>query len=437
MKNIDIGVAFKDNYKDYANYVVKYRSHPNSIDGLRTAHKRLLLMANEICADKFVKTSKLINNCIDKYHPHGDKMDETVSLLVVNGFLEGQGNWNTNAGLIKFKPAASRYTEVKLSELSKRLFFKYIDEVPIIHSEISDEPKSLCAMIPGCFINWKIYTVPGVGSKSTIPSFSLSDIISFIKRDFTGELKPDIGLDITSYDDEIIYGSGIGKIVGKIKYTLDEKKGIFNILQKPLSPHKFNYLLSKLSKLESNISFIDLSVDTTNLEITVTKDKENTINRIKEALTKEYSYSTKLIVFDIDKNCIIDTNCKDMIENTYNIYNQYRITSLQNRIKKLHVKKFENRILLMIKENIQNKKITIETEEQFINDCVNILKYDEAAIRVLVNKYTLKQMLNVKNDIDNIDNKIKETTEMLDNKHLITELDGLLQSWEQYILQKK
>ena len=77
----------------------------------------------------------------------------TIVHLVRQGFLDGQGNFGSNVGVDVIGPAAPRYTECRISQKSLDLFFKYIDCVPFVDTELGDkEPEYLPVMFPVCLI---------------------------------------------------------------------------------------------------------------------------------------------------------------------------------------------------------------------------------------------------------------------------------------------
>jgi len=94
-------------------------------------------------AKKFVKSRQVDAYTIGHFHPHGEVYG-TIVHLVRQGFLDGQGNFGSNVGVDVIGPAAPRYTECRISQKSLDLFFKYIDYVPFIDTELGDkEPEYL------------------------------------------------------------------------------------------------------------------------------------------------------------------------------------------------------------------------------------------------------------------------------------------------------
>ena len=162
-------------YRDYGEYS-NYRNFPLDIDGLKPVERRVLLSAFKIAKNKFVKSRQVDAYTIGHFHPHGECYG-TVSQLVKQGFLEGQGNFGSNVGIEPIGPAAPRYTECKIYQKTIDLAFKYVDYVPWVDTELGDkEPLYLPTMFPICLLGKEYTQGIGFGYKTFIPCYDIKDL---------------------------------------------------------------------------------------------------------------------------------------------------------------------------------------------------------------------------------------------------------------------
>jgi len=169
-------------YKRYGNYINSNRSFPLAIDGLKPVERRILLVAYQIAKDKFVKSARIDGTTLAKYHPHSSVYSSIVQ-LANQGFLNKQGNFGNNLGTDPSSAAASRYTEVKLSQhIDKIVFSNLLKYVPWELQETDEnEPKFLPSQYPLCFLG-KEYTMGiGFGYRTLIPCYHENDLKNRLK----------------------------------------------------------------------------------------------------------------------------------------------------------------------------------------------------------------------------------------------------------------
>ncbi len=149
------------NLLDYALYVIGDRAVPSVADGLKPVARRLLWGALNgappaIPGRPTVKCARVTGETMAKYHPHGDsylalvRMAQPFSLRAP--LFEFQGNY----GSPDFGPAASRYTETRLSPVAMALLAEVrdgtVDLVPN-YDGLEVEPEVLPAGFPNLFVN--------------------------------------------------------------------------------------------------------------------------------------------------------------------------------------------------------------------------------------------------------------------------------------------
>jgi DNA gyrase subunit A len=161
-----IPVAIEDEVKNayltYAMSVIVARALPDVRDGLKPVHRRLLYAMDELglrpnAATK--KSARIVGDAMGKYHPHGDASLYDALVRMAQDFslryplVQGQGNFGSLDG---DPPAASRYTEAKLSrigdEMLQDLGKETVDFVPN-YDESLTEPMVLPAAAPNLLVN--------------------------------------------------------------------------------------------------------------------------------------------------------------------------------------------------------------------------------------------------------------------------------------------
>ncbi|MEG1528017.1 MAG: DNA topoisomerase (ATP-hydrolyzing) [Clostridia bacterium] len=181
----DMETVMKQSMMPYAEYVIMDRAIPRVEDGLKPVQRRILYAMYDLglTPDKtFKKSARIVGECLGKYHPHGDGSVYNAMVRMAQGFnlncplVEGQGNFGSVDG---DGPAAMRYTEARLSELSMELL-KDIDKETVHFSRNFDDSTKEPDMLPGRFPNLLVNGASGiaVGLATSIPPHNLSEVIN-------------------------------------------------------------------------------------------------------------------------------------------------------------------------------------------------------------------------------------------------------------------
>jgi len=187
-------------YYDYAKMVnLGGRTVPYCKDTLKSVHRRVLLAAFEDTKNgKFVKSARIVGNCMGHYHAHGDaSIYETLVNLVNNGMMEGRGNFGSNCGIDSVPVAHMRYTEARLHPLIKEIAFKYINYVPYFMNDLgSMEPEYLPTMLPLNLLqfapNAEFTSGLGVALSFIFPKFDYKQSVKFMMSLIRGDKIKDI-----------------------------------------------------------------------------------------------------------------------------------------------------------------------------------------------------------------------------------------------------
>jgi len=137
-----------ENFIQYASYVIRDRAIPQLEDGLKPVQRRILHALYEKNDGRFNKVANIVGHCM-QYHPHGDaSIEEALVNLVSKTYLiEGQGNFgNIFTG---DPPAASRYTECRLTDLARNeIFNPELTELVPSYDGRNREPVLLPSKLP-------------------------------------------------------------------------------------------------------------------------------------------------------------------------------------------------------------------------------------------------------------------------------------------------
>ena len=194
LESISLSRLVRDEYRTYQIYTLMDRAIPYLQDGLKPGQRRILYTLWKNQSKGFQKVSSA-TGLVLTLHPHGPASVETT---IVN--LAQDYTFANNYPLIDKKgyfgermepmPAASRYIECKLGEISKFLLFDDMDQVQMVpnYDEKVMEPVSMLPKLPLMLLNGAEGI--GTGFSSVIPSFNHKDIIeSMIQTVQTGKPK--------------------------------------------------------------------------------------------------------------------------------------------------------------------------------------------------------------------------------------------------------
>ncbi len=195
---VNIEDEMKGAYLDYAMSVIIGRALPDVRDGLKPVHRRILYamydMGN-VWNKPYKKSARVVGDVIGKYHPHGDvavydaivRMAQDFSMRYI--LVDGQGNFGSVDG---DSPAAMRYTEIRMSQLTHELLDDIEKETVNFgpnYDESLKEPLALPAKFPNLLVNGSAGIA--VGMATNIPPHNLPEIVDGIVAMID---KPDISV---------------------------------------------------------------------------------------------------------------------------------------------------------------------------------------------------------------------------------------------------
>ncbi len=171
-------------YIDYAMSVIIGRALPESRDGLKPVHRRILWSMWESGAthDKpYRKSARTVGDVLGKYHPHGDLSVYDALVRMAQPFslryplIDGQGNFGSIDG---DSPAAMRYTEARLSALAAEVI-EDVEKDTVAWGDNFDgtlkEPLVMPGKLPNLLVNGSAGIA--VGMATNMPPHNLREIV--------------------------------------------------------------------------------------------------------------------------------------------------------------------------------------------------------------------------------------------------------------------
>lgn len=175
----------QDRYLTYALSVIQSRALPDVRDGLKPVQRRIIYTMYHdlhLYADaKPRKCSKIAGDVMGNYHPHGDGAIYDALVRLAQNFVmrfplvDGHGNFGSVDG---DAPAASRYTEARLTAVAETLMSEYkqqtVDMRPN-YDGTQEEPVVLPAQFPNLLVNG--CSGIAVGMATNVPPHNFQDVI--------------------------------------------------------------------------------------------------------------------------------------------------------------------------------------------------------------------------------------------------------------------
>ena len=264
---------FRQNFIEYASYVIKDRAIPDIEDGLKPVQRRILHTMIETDDGRFNKVANVVGSTM-KYHPHGDASIYTalVNLANYDLFIDKQGNYGnfmTGDG-----PAAARYIECRLLPFAKKVLYNpEITEYVESYDGRNKEPVVFPAKIPVVLIQGTEGIAVGMSTK-ILPHNALEVIDAQIAA-IKGEpfaLYPDFPgggiMDVSDYQD------GLGSVAVRARLdTSNAKKIVIEELPFGVDSEKMIDSIGKaVKKGRLKIQSVsDFTADKVNIEISLAK----------------------------------------------------------------------------------------------------------------------------------------------------------------------
>lgn len=175
IKQLNITDEISESYINYAMSVIVSRALPDTRDGMKPVHRRILFALNQLWfnhTSKHRKSATVVGEVIGKYHPHGDSSvyEAMVKLAQPRSMryplVDGQGNFGSIDG---DGAAAMRYTEARLTKLASEMLndidLDTVDRRPNFDNMLN-EPITLPTKFPNHLCNGTMGIAVGMATNT-------------------------------------------------------------------------------------------------------------------------------------------------------------------------------------------------------------------------------------------------------------------------------
>ena len=213
----------KQNFLEYASYVIRDRAIPDIEDGLKPVQRRILHTMKEVDDGKFCKVANIVGDTM-KLHPHGDASIGSALVVMANKeyFIDKQGNFGN--ALTGDPASAPRYIEARLTPLAKEtLFNSELTEYTDSYDGRNKEPVVLPCKLPVSLLFGAEGIAVGMSTRILPHNFNevIDAQIAFLKNQ-PFKLLPDFLsggiLDVGQYEE------GNGKVLVRARIDVTDDK---------------------------------------------------------------------------------------------------------------------------------------------------------------------------------------------------------------------
>jgi len=443
----EVSGEMKKAYLDYAMSVIVSRAIPAIEDGMKPVQRRILYAMHQMGLkpnSQTKKAARVVGDVLGKFHPHGDSAVYDALVRMAQDFslryplVFGQGNFGSIDG---DPPAAQRYTEAKLMEISSELL-QDIDKETVKfipnYDNSMKEPELLPGKLPTLMLNGA--TGIAVGMATNIPPHNLTEvcdaITSYIKKPeitieelcniITGPDFPTGGM--IQGDMLELYKTGKGRIIMRGKTTTEKikNKDLIVITEIPYMLNK-STLVTQIANLVKNKKIknvSDLRDESSKGKIRIVIELKKDTNP-KFLMNSLYKYTRLQDSFNVNFLALVKgqpkvLNLKDVLQN----YVEYRKKIVTNRTK-FELKKAKERqeivegLLIALKNIdevinlIKKSKGKVEATEGLIKKFKLTKKQADAVLDTKLQQLTSLEVDKLKKESKELEEKINEYEKIL------------------------
>ncbi|MCE5089621.1 DNA topoisomerase IV subunit A [Staphylococcus devriesei] len=452
IQDLSLEDVIGDRFGRYSKYIIQERALPDVRDGLKPVQRRILFAMHSSgnTYDKnFRKSAKTVGDVIGQYHPHGDSSVYEAMVRLSQDWklrhvlIEMHGN---NGSIDNDPPAAMRYTEAKLSQLSEELVRDINKETVSFIPNYDDttlEPMVLPARFPNLLVNGS--TGISSGYATDIPPHNLGEVIqatlkyidnpnitvSQLMKYLKGPDFPTGGI-IQGIDGiKKAYESGKGKIVVRSKVEEEALRNGRKQLIVTEIPYEVNKssLVKRIDELRADkkvdgIIEVRDETDRTGLRIAIELKKDVNAEAIKNYLFKN---SDLQIAYNFNMVAISDGRPKLMgIRKIIDSYLSHQIEVVTNRTKydldhaekRMHIVEGLMKALSILDEVIaliRNSKNKKDAKENLIAEFDFTEAQAEAIVTLQLYRLTNTDIVALENEHNELEELIKGYHHILDN----------------------
>ncbi len=386
----------KQNFLEYASYVIRDRAIPDIEDGLKPVQRRILHTMKEVDDGKFCKVANIVGDTM-KLHPHGDASIGSALVVMANKeyFIDKQGNFGN--ALTGDPASAPRYIEARLTPLAKEtLFNSELTEYTDSYDGRNKEPVVLPCKLPVSLLFGAEGIAVGMSTRILPHNFNevIDAQIAFLKNQ-PFKLLPDFLsggiLDVGQYEE------GNGKVLVRARIDVTDDK-ILTVRELPFGVTTESLIQSvqdAANKGKLKLSSIDdFTAESVEIELKAARgiDVEKLLKLLYAFTQCQVSISVNLLL--IQANQPVQLTVSEVLRHSTlrlkDLLKQELLLSLEQTKRKWHMRRME---MYFIGEKIYQKLEACDSYEEALDVVIKAMLHIESVLPFLVEQDDIEKLL--------------------------------------------
>ena len=386
----------KQNFLEYASYVIRDRAIPDIEDGLKPVQRRILHTMKEIDDGKFCKVANIVGDTM-KLHPHGDASFGSALVVMANKeyFIDKQGNFGN--ALTGDPASAPRYIEARLTPLAKEtLFNSELTEYTDSYDGRNKEPVVLPCKLPVSLLFGAEGIAVGMSTRILPHNFNevIDAQIAFLKNQ-PFKLLPDFLsggiLDVGQYEE------GNGKVLVRARIDVTDDK-ILTVRELPFGVTTESLIQSvqdAANKGKLKLSSIDdFTAESVEIELKAARgiDAEKLLKLLYAFTQCQVSISVNLLL--IQANQPAQLTVSEVLRHSTlrlkDLLKQELLLSLEQTRRKWHMRRME---MYFIGEKIYQKLEACDSYEEALDVVRKAVLHIESVLPFPVEQDDIEKLL--------------------------------------------
>ncbi|MCH2287463.1 MAG: DNA topoisomerase IV subunit A [SAR324 cluster bacterium] len=386
----------KQNFLEYASYVIRDRAIPDIEDGLKPVQRRILHTMKEIDDGKFCKVANIVGDTM-KLHPHGDASIGSALVVMANKeyFIDKQGNFGN--ALTGDPASAPRYIEARLTPLAKEtLFNSELTEYTDSYDGRNKEPVVLPCKLPVSLLFGAEGIAVGMSTRILPHNFNevIDAQIAFLKNQ-PFKLLPDFLsggiLDVGQYEE------GNGKVLVRARIDVTDDK-ILTVRELPFGVTTESLIQSvqdAANKGKLKLSSIDdFTAESVEIELKAARgmDAEKLLKLLYAFTQCQVSISVNLLL--IQANQPVQLTVSEVLRHSTlrlkDLLKQELLLSLEQTRRKWHMRRME---MYFIGEKIYQKLEACDSYEEALDVVRKAVLHIESVLPFPVEQDDIEKLL--------------------------------------------
>jgi len=386
----------KQNFLEYASYVIRDRAIPDIEDGLKPVQRRILHTMKEVDDGKFCKVANIVGDTM-KLHPHGDASIGSALVVMANKeyFIDKQGNFGN--ALTGDPASAPRYIEARLTPLAKEtLFNSELTEYTDSYDGRNKEPVVLPCKLPVSLLFGAEGIAVGMSTRILPHNFNevIDAQIAFLKNQ-PFKLLPDFLsggiLDVGQYEE------GNGKVLVRARIDVTDDK-ILTVRELPFGVTTESLIQSvqdAANKGKLKLSSIDdFTAESVEIELKAARgmDAEKLLRLLYAFTQCQVSISVNLLL--IQANQPAQLTVSEVLRHSTlrlkDLLKQELLLSLEQTRRKWHMRRME---MYFIGEKIYQKLEACDSYEEALDVVRKAVLHIESVLPFPVEQDDIEKLL--------------------------------------------